>query len=116
MRPYFNSPSAIRHRLLRKRSGVDPFLLQDGPEVLGQAFQDVFVGKPAVAVFAPARAPGVLGDGMPALVLLLRGGIGVVAGDLVEKEARGVGVAAEGLALVIFDDADAGVDGAGEKV
>jgi len=53
---------------------------------------------------------------MPAFVLLLRGGIGVVAGDLVEKEARGVGVAAEGLALVVFDDADAGVDGAGEKV
>jgi len=44
---------------LRECAGVDPLFLQDGPEVLGQTFQDVFVGKPAIAVFAPAGAPGV---------------------------------------------------------
>ena len=40
-------------------AGIDPFFFEDGPEVFGQAFAHVVVGQPAVALFAPAFAPGV---------------------------------------------------------
>ena len=38
-----------------------------------------------------------------------------VAGDFVKKEARGVGVSAEGFAFVVFDDADSGIGCAGAQ-
>ena len=38
-----------------------------------------------------------------------------VAGDFVEKEARGVGMSAEGFAFVVFDDADSCMGCAGTQ-
>jgi hypothetical protein len=38
---------------------IHPFLLQDGPEVLGQAARHIIIRQPAVAAIAPAGAPGV---------------------------------------------------------
>jgi hypothetical protein len=39
--------------------GVDPFLLEHAPEVLGQPTGQIFVRQSAVAVLAPAGAPGI---------------------------------------------------------
>src|SRR5512139_505737 len=40
-------------------AGVDPFLLEDGPEVLGQPPQDIAVREPPVASLAPSLSPGI---------------------------------------------------------
>lgn len=44
---------------LRELFGIHPFLLEDAPEVFGQASIDIFIGEPAVALLSPALAPGV---------------------------------------------------------
>jgi len=49
----------IQYYLLGKGAGIHPLLLQDGPEVFGQAAQHIIVGKPAIAAISPGSAPGV---------------------------------------------------------
>jgi hypothetical protein len=48
-----------RYRGSAELPGVDPFLLEHAPEVLGQPAHQIFVRQPAVAVLAPAGAPGI---------------------------------------------------------
>ncbi len=38
---------------------IDPFVFEERPPVFSQSFHHILVGKPAVALVSPSRAPGI---------------------------------------------------------